>query len=81
MPDHLLYAYGIRREVAGFPAHIRRAAELAILGLLDDPVPPHAKPFIEDLGHASYELPTEYATIYYLVIDDTVMITKVLPNT
>lgn len=81
MPDHLVYAYGVRREVAGFPAEIRRAAQLAILELLDDPVPPEAKPFTEGIGHANYELSTEHATIYYLVIDGIIMITKVLPGT
>ncbi|TDD64430.1 hypothetical protein [Actinomadura rubrisoli] len=82
MPDQLIYPYRLRMQVAGFPPNIRDAANLLIMSLLGDPVPPDAKPFVEVAGHSSYELSNDLVTVYYTVLgDDTVAVNVVHPNT
>ncbi|MFD0685485.1 hypothetical protein [Actinomadura fibrosa] len=82
MPDHLVFTYRLRMQVAGFPPNVRDAANMLIISLLGDPVPPDAKPFVEVAGHAAYELSNDLVTVYYTLMgDDTVVISVVHPNT
>jgi hypothetical protein len=82
LPDHLLFPDSLRMQIAGFPPNIRDAANLLIMSLLGDSVPPDAKPFAELSKYPSYQLTNELVTVFYSLLgDDTVFVNAVHPNT
>ncbi len=69
-------------QVAGFPPNVRDAANALIMSLLNDPVPPEAKPYVDSPDHGSYAISDDHATVYYsLVGAGTIVISLVHPNT
>lgn len=81
MPDNLVLTYRVRMIIQGLPPHLRDAANLLVVSLLTDPVPPDAKPFLGEWpGPDMYQLSTDLITVYYTVSANDVVIGLIHPN-
>lgn len=79
MPDHVWVPDSVRATLRQLPPEFLKAARLAIMMLVDDPIPPDARPFADLPG--AYELDVDgVVTIYYVATDRDIMIQAVRPN-
>jgi hypothetical protein len=76
MPDHLWVPASVRDFVRGLSDDLRKATNLAIMALQDDPLPPDARVFRaggEEIK-GCYELDIDLVTIFYVVDGEHAMI-------
>lgn len=80
MPDHIWLPDSAKKLLRELPWSYRSATQLAIMALLDDPIPPDARAFYvegEQIPDA-YELDVTgregIITVYYVVSDAHIMI-------
>lgn len=70
MPDHLWVPGSVRAFVRGLADdELRKTVNLAIMSLIDDPVPPGARPFEADGDEieGAYEIDIDLLTVFYTV--------------